>query len=58
MNVDIGWYVGWLESTVQGIDHTYVFAFNLDMPDPQLNLAQRIDTVIAALIEIGALPPV
>ena len=35
---------------------TYVFAFNLDMPDPEHDRALRIATVRAALREIGALP--
>ena len=58
VTVDIGWYVGWLETTVQGRAQTYVFAFNLDMLDPQQDRGRRAGTVRAALTEIGALPPV
>ena len=56
VRVDLGWYVGWLETTVPGMAGIYVFAFNLDMPDPEHDRALRIATVRAALREIGALP--
>lgn len=56
VNIDIGWYVGWLETTVSGEAETYVFAFNMDMPNPAEDLDRRIDTVLAVLSEIGALP--
>lgn len=60
VRVDLGWYVGWLETTApaspSGMVGTYVFAFNLDMPDPEHDRALRIATVRAALREIGALP--
>ena len=56
VRVDLGWYVGWLETTAPGMAGTYVFAFNLDMPDPEHDRALRIATVRAALRAIGALP--
>ena len=54
--MDIGWYVGWLETTVRGEVETYVFAFNMDMPDPEHDLPGRIGAVRAALTAIGGLP--
>lgn len=52
---DIGWYVGWLEQA--GGDHpgTYVFAFNMDMDDPETDIAKRKSVVMSALEEIGTL---
>lgn len=61
VNTDLGWYVGWLETTAgvagDGRAETYVFAFNMDMPDPEHDRVLRIGTVRAALTAIGALPP-
>ncbi len=54
--MDIGWHVGWLESTVRGEAETYVFAFNMDMADPEHDLRRRSGTARAALTAIGALP--
>ena len=64
VNTDIGWYVGWLETanpdtgTNKGMmtGDTYVFAFNMDMPDPAQDVPKRIRAVKAALSRIGALP--
>ena len=61
VNTDLGWYVGWLETTAgeagEGPAETYVFAFNMDMLDPEHDRVLRIGTVRAALTAIGALPP-
>ena len=56
VRTDLGWYVGWLETTARDMAGTYVFAFNLDMPDPEHDRVLRIATVRAALRHIGALP--
>lgn len=48
-DMDIGWYVGWLEC----MDETYVFATNLDMPDRNY-LSRRKDITYSALQGIGA----
>ncbi|MCG8444852.1 MAG: hypothetical protein MI753_03935 [Hyphomicrobiales bacterium] len=52
----LGWYVGWVETVKPEGPETYIFAFNLDMPDPQTDLRKRTSVVRAALIEIGAIP--
>lgn len=51
-NVDIGWYVGWVEQSKAGLHHTYVFAFNMDMTEPA-DRALRISTVRSALAHLG-----
>jgi len=56
INIDIGWYVGWLETVIEGDAETFVFAFNMDMPNPSEDLDRRLSTVHTALVEIGALP--
>ena len=52
---DIGWYVGWLEQQTGDRPGTYVFAFNMDMDDPETGLPARKAVVRAALDQIGAL---
>ena len=51
---DIGWYVGWLEQASGAAAGTYVFAFNMDMPDPETQRHSRRNTVYRALETIGA----
>ncbi len=51
---DIGWYVGWLETTGNAPD-TWVFALNLDMTSDD-DTAKRRPIVHEALRQIGALP--
>ncbi|WP_415919525.1 penicillin-binding transpeptidase domain-containing protein [Tateyamaria sp. SN6-1] len=48
-DMDIGWYVGWLECT----EDTYVFALNMDMPDTRA-LSKRRGITYAVLERIGA----
>ncbi len=55
VNVDIGWYVGWLESSANGANEIYVFAFNMDLLDPK-DRQKRKSTVHLALKSIGAIP--
>ena len=55
VNVDIGWYVGWLESSANGVNEIYVFAFNMDLLDPK-DRQKRKSTVHLALKSIGAIP--
>lgn len=52
-NVDIGWYVGWLEQRSGAAAGTYVFAFNMDMIEPETDRAKRRSVVVRALAEIG-----
>lgn len=47
---DLGWFVGWLDLR----DDIYVFAFNLDMTEPDM-ASLRTELVLEALTEIGAL---
>ncbi len=49
--VDVGWWVGWV---TRGND-TYVFAMNLDMPQPEVG-AKRQEIARAVLKQAGALP--
>jgi beta-lactamase class D len=51
---DLGWYVGWLQSTGASPD-TWVFAFNLDMQLDE-DVAKRRPIVHEALRQVGALP--
>lgn len=53
---DIGWYVGWLDQASGEAPGTYVFAFNMDMDDPQADVPKRKQVVRAALGQLGALP--
>lgn len=46
---DIGWYVGWLEFEGE----TWLFALNIDMPDPAAQLRLRAEIVEAALGEVS-----
>lgn len=46
---DIGWYVGWLEFEGE----TWLFALNIDMPDPASQLRLRAGIVEAALGEVS-----
>lgn len=46
---DIGWYVGWLEFGGE----TWLFALNIDMPDPASQLRLRAGIVEAALSEVN-----
>ena len=52
-NIDIGWYVGWLEKRSGPAAGTYVFAFNMDMTLPERDLKKRVRIVRRALAEIG-----
>lgn len=53
---DIGWHVGWLEQTAGEAPGTYVFAFNMDMGDPQADMPGRKAVILRALSDLGALP--
>lgn len=53
---DIGWCVGWLDQTGGAMPGTYVFAFNMDMNDPDADIPRRAGAVRQALSDIGALP--
>ena len=55
VNVDIGWYVGWLQKQEAGGQQTYVFAFNLDMPDAP-DRKKRKAVVWSAFKKLGVLP--
>lgn len=46
---DIGWYVGWLEFDGE----TWVFALNIDMPDPASQVRLRAAIVEAALSDVS-----
>jgi beta-lactamase class D len=48
--VDVGWWVGWV---AHGND-TYVFAINLDMPNPGV-APKRQEIARAVLKQVGAL---
>ncbi|GAA0831014.1 OXA-1206 family carbapenem-hydrolyzing class D beta-lactamase [Cupriavidus pauculus] len=49
--MDVGWWVGWVTHG----DDTYVFAMNLDMPQPEVG-AKRQEIARAVLKQVGALP--
>ncbi len=49
MDMDIGWFVGWLECARE----TYVFALNMDMPDTRF-LSKRKAVTYVVLQDIGA----
>lgn len=54
-NIDIGWYVGWVEQLKEGQEFTYVFAFNMDMAAPA-DRARRKAVVRSALTHLGVTP--
>lgn len=54
--MDIGWFVGWLEQTNGEAPGTYAFALNMDMPGGLRDAPKRRAAVERALREIGALP--
>ena len=54
-SMDIGWYVGWVETQYNGQPDIYVFAFNMDMPDGA-GRNKRKTLVKSALASIGAFP--
>ena len=55
INTDIGWYVGWLQKLEEGQQHTYAFAFNMDMPEAS-DLAKRKTVVRSAFATLGLIP--
>lgn len=54
--MDIGWYVGWVEQSAGDAPGTYVFALNMDMPGGVEQAPLRRPAVARALRSIGALP--
>lgn len=54
-NVDIGWYVGWLEKLERGEQHTYLFAFNMDMTEKS-DRAKRKSVARTAFSMLGMIP--
>lgn len=54
-NIDIGWYVGWLQSLEDGQPHTYIFAFNMDMTNKS-DRAKRKKVVRSALSRLSVIP--
>jgi beta-lactamase class D len=54
--MDIGWFVGWVEQAGGEAPGTYVFALNMDMPGGAGDAPKRRAGAEAALREIGALP--
>ena len=54
--MDIGWFVGWLEQTTGEAPGTYAFALNMDMPGGLEEAPKRRAVVERALRDIGALP--
>lgn len=54
--MDIGWFVGWVEQSAGDAPGTYVFALNMDMPGGMEEAPRRRAAVERALREIGALP--
>lgn len=56
--MDIGWYVGWVEQSGGEAPGTYAFALNMDMPGGMEDAPKRRPAVERALREIGALPAV
>ena len=55
VNTDIGWYVGWLETSVTGRKEIYIFALNMDMNSSEQR-NKRKSIALQALGFIGALP--
>ena len=51
----VGWYVGWVEAKVEGYDHRYVFAFNMDTESWD-ELPKRKEVIWTALKQLGILP--
>ncbi|ABI78103.1 putative beta-lactamase [Hyphomonas neptunium ATCC 15444] len=54
--MDIGWYVGWVEQSSGEAPGTYAFALNMDMPGGMDEAPKRRAAVERALRAIGALP--
>lgn len=54
--MDIGWFVGWVEQSGGPAPGTYAFALNMDMPGGMEEAPRRRAAVERALREIGALP--
>lgn len=54
--MDIGWFVGWVEQTSGDAPGTYAFALNMDMPGGMEEAPKRRAAVERALRSIGALP--
>jgi beta-lactamase class D len=54
INMDIGWYVGWVETSNAGAPAHWLFAFNMDMPDAA-EQAKRKAIVRRALASLGAI---
>lgn len=54
--MDIGWFVGWVEQSAGDAPGTYAFALNMDMPGGMEEAPKRRAAVERALREIGALP--
>ena len=54
VNMDIGWYVGWVETVDDGSTGHWLFAFNMDMPDAAAQ-AKRKAIVRRALVSLGAI---
>ncbi|PKP80458.1 MAG: class D beta-lactamase [Alphaproteobacteria bacterium HGW-Alphaproteobacteria-18] len=54
--MDIGWFVGWVEQTQGAAPGTYAFALNMDMPGGMEEAPKRRAAVERALRDIGALP--
>ena len=54
-DINIGWYVGWVATRTEAQSDTYVFAFNMDMPDGSERHKRKAVT-IEALKVAGALP--
>lgn len=55
-SADIGWYVGWVEKTNNDKIERFIFAFNMDMHNPNADLRKRKSIVRTALKRAGALP--
>lgn len=55
LEVDIGWYVGWQAGkSATGQPETFVFAFNMDIRDRDMDPPKRVEVVDAALNAIMA----
>jgi beta-lactamase class D len=55
--MDIGWFVGWVEQAGGEAPGTHAFALNMDMPGGMQEAPKRRAAVERALRAIGALPP-
>lgn len=54
--MDIGWFVGWVEQSAGEAPGTYAFALNMDMPGGLDEAPKRRAAVERALRNLGALP--